>query len=331
MTNQAATRPRSATVVAEWENVRLAELDRARRMLAELARQVAALGSGLADGGTGGPVCVDVVIVYDSELFSDEAVRRSVEESLPEGASLPLRLLAAPGASYYEQKNRGAEVATGEVVVFLDSDVVPEEGWLQALLTPFSLAWVNAAAGNSYVEPVSLYAKAFALTWFFPLRDHEGRRGLVKHFYANNVAFRRGFFLARRFQEAEGETRGACARLAQSIWAEGGKIAYEGAARVSHPTPNGLRHYVERGIAQGRDNVVGGRRASRSVADVLRRYAKTLQSTTSRVIANRKAVDLSPAGVPLVVAVSWGFYTLAFVGEVASMVAPRFMSRRFQL
>ena len=149
-----------------------------------------------------------------------------------------MRLLPAPGASYYQQKNTGAAAATGDVVVFLDSDVVPEEGWLESILRPFALPWVRCAAGNSYVDTGSVYGKAFALTWFFPLRDHDGRRGLVAHFYANNVAFRRDFFLARGFADDGGLARGACRRLAESIRAEGHKIAYDGAARVSHPPPN---------------------------------------------------------------------------------------------
>ena len=201
-------RPRSVTVVVEWDNVRLSELGRARRMLAELDRQAEALARAGHREWQGRPVRVDIVLVFDSHRFDEATVRQAVADSSTPGTSLPMRLLPSHGASYYEQKNAGAAAATGEVVVFLDSDVVPEDGWLESILRPFALPWVQCAAGNSYVETGSVYEKAFALTWFFPLRDHDGRRGLVAHFYANNVAFRRDFFSPAGFR-TKAASRGA--------------------------------------------------------------------------------------------------------------------------
>jgi glycosyltransferase involved in cell wall biosynthesis len=324
-------RPRSVTVVVEWDNVRLSELGRARRMLAELDRQAEALARAGHREWQGRPVRVDIVLVFDSQRFDEATVRQAVADSSAPGTSLPMRLLPSPGASYYEQKNAGAAAATGDVVVFLDSDVVPEDGWLESILRPFALPWVQCAAGNSYVETGSVYEKAFALTWFFPLRDHDGRRGLVAKFYANNVAFRRDFFLARRFPDEGGLARGACQRLAESIRAEGRKIAYDGSARVSHPPPNGFRHYVERGVAQGRDNLLGGWHASRSPLASLRRWATAMSKATSRIWRGRKAVDLGALELPGALLVSWGYCTLMLVGEAGAMIAPQFMRRRFQL
>jgi hypothetical protein len=329
--NAADPRPRSVTVVVEWDNIRLSELDRTRRMLAMLDRQAVRLAGAGHSEWQGWPVRVDAVLVFDSARFDEAAVSGAVRESTAPDSTLPMRLLPVPGAAYYQQKNAGAAAAAGDVVVFLDSDVVPEEGWLEAIVRPFALPWVRVVAGNSYVETGTVYEKAFALTWFFQLRDHEGRRGLAPFFFANNVAFRRDFFLARGFGEDAGFTRGACRRLADSIRKEGYKIAYEGSARVSHPPPNGLRHYVERGIAQGRDNVLGGYRDDRSVAGVLGRWASTMGRMTSRIWRDRKAVDLGWLGLPGALAVSWGFYTLMHVGEAAALLAPQFMARRFQL
>jgi hypothetical protein len=324
-------RPRSVTVVVEWDNVRLSELGRARRMLAELDRQAEALARAGHREWQGRPVRVDIVLVFDSQRFNEAMVRQAVADSSAPGTSLPMRLLPSPGASYYEQKNAGAAAATGDVVVFLGSEVVPENRWLESIPRPFALHWVQCAAGNSYVATGSVYEKAFALTWFFPLRDHDGRRGLVAQSYANNVAFSRDFFLARRFPDEGGLARGACQRLAESIRAEGRKIAYDGSAWVSHPPPNGFRHYVERGVAQGRDNLLGGWHASRSPFAPLRRWATAMGKATSRIWRGRKAVDLGALKLPGALLVSCRYCTLMLVGEAGAMVAPRFMRRRFQL
>ena len=56
---------------------------------------------------------------------------------------------------------------------FLDSDVVPEPGWLDRLLDALAGPGVEVVAGGTYVEPVGLVGKTFALTWFFPLRGDD--------------------------------------------------------------------------------------------------------------------------------------------------------------
>lgn len=45
-----------------------------------------------------------------------------------------LKVLPTTGKRYYELKNYGATHIRSDVLVFLDSDVIPEDGWLEALL-----------------------------------------------------------------------------------------------------------------------------------------------------------------------------------------------------
>jgi len=77
-----------------------------------------------------------------------------VVDSAPE--VIPAEAVAAEwGARYVREKavgasrsrNTGARAATGEVVLFIDDDAIPEAGWRSALVAEFDDARVMAAAG----------------------------------------------------------------------------------------------------------------------------------------------------------------------------------------
>lgn len=57
------------------------------------------------------------------------------------------------------------------MIVFLDSDVIPEEGWLAGLLRAFRNPAVQVVCGGTYISLEGLYSKTVALFWFFPLRE----------------------------------------------------------------------------------------------------------------------------------------------------------------
>ncbi|WP_292065209.1 glycosyltransferase family 2 protein [Mesorhizobium sp.] len=46
---------------------------------------------------------------------------------------------ACPDGRYYQLKNNGVRLSEGDVVVFMDSDTVPERNWLSNLLAPFEV------------------------------------------------------------------------------------------------------------------------------------------------------------------------------------------------
>jgi len=116
-----------ATIVIEWENIQLAEADRCSTMLAELMRQIDAYPADAA----GNPAQFEVLLVFDEQKMTEADVREFCRQCIPNAArQATLRYVASPGLGYYEQKNLGAREAQGSIVVFLDSDVIPESGWL---------------------------------------------------------------------------------------------------------------------------------------------------------------------------------------------------------
>src|SRR6266576_3728 len=128
-----ATTSFAVSIVIEWYNVTHAELSRAKRMLAALKSQAASLFSGARDAiRLAAPL--DLVIVFDSENFEATRIRRFIDDVIGVCECLTLRYLPLPGANYCKQKNAGASIATGEIVIFLDSDLNPEPEWLVAFL-----------------------------------------------------------------------------------------------------------------------------------------------------------------------------------------------------
>src|SRR5262245_6327151 len=116
------------SVIVEWENAKLSELERARRMLAKLGAQ-------MAEAARERRLRADLSVIYDIDEIGP-AVPRSAIESEIDADAWPgtIALVPAPGQRYYEQKNAGARLARGGILIYLDSDVVPDDGWLAGLL-----------------------------------------------------------------------------------------------------------------------------------------------------------------------------------------------------
>jgi glycosyltransferase involved in cell wall biosynthesis len=97
---------------------------------------------------------------------------------------------------YYEAKLAGVRLATGEVVVFADSDLVYEAGWLEALLEPFGRSDTSFVSGETRVDITGLYTFSVATTWLFPRRYASNT---ATSLIANNAAVRRSALLACPF------------------------------------------------------------------------------------------------------------------------------------
>ena len=66
---------------------------------------------------------------------------------------VPARLLAEPARGSAHARNRGIAEAEGDVVVMIDDDVVPAEGWLARLLEPIVAGRCDAAGGRVVLDP----------------------------------------------------------------------------------------------------------------------------------------------------------------------------------
>lgn len=161
---------------------------------------------------------------------------------------------AALGTSYYKAKMVGAALATGDIVVYCDSDCIYEKHWLRNLLTPFTQDNnIQIVAGETTTRGRGPYGTAMALTYIFP--QFSGQKNLTKtcQYFLNNVAFRRDFLLKYPIPTDLPLYRGNCVIHAQNIRSLGYSIWRQPQARATHAPPNGLSHFFWRFLLIGHD------------------------------------------------------------------------------
>jgi Glycosyl transferase family 2 len=294
------------SVVVEWDNVRLAGPSRARAMLERLREELS------ADDRPD----LEVLLVHDGRPGDVSEAQRILAPS-----GVDVRVVSAPGCDYYELKNAGVRAARGGLVVFVDCDILPEPGWLGALLEPFSDPGVAVVAGATYLDRGSFWGRAMALASVFEPRAETAEVVPVARFSANSLAFRRETALAFPFPEVAGSSRASCVVLAHQLAEAGVGIVASRAARAAHPAPSGVRAAFVRALVHGRDTVVladagAGDRVSPRAG--IRRLGELLQSA----LRDRRRLGLSPLAVPFAAAIAVAYLGVAAAGAVLARVAP---------
>lgn len=233
----------SFSIVIEWETGGECGGDRAERCLAELNRQMHEVAPGCADAP-------ELILVPD---HSPQAVSDAAAAAA--GLDWPGRFEVAQPPSaldYYRKKNFGFSRSAGEIVLFVDSDLIPEAGWLRAMIEPFADAAKSVVVGRTHFDTGSLYERAMALFWIFDARCAGDLVRPTRRLVSNNIAFRRPLFSAMPFPERD-TYRGQCSELGARLHRLG-IILYEAtAARASHPAPPTARAFAERAFRAGRD------------------------------------------------------------------------------
>jgi hypothetical protein len=312
------------SVLIEWENVLQSSDDRAARMLRELGRQI---GASLRT--------FEVLVLFNPEQIDPTMVASAVRDHFAPGAHLDnatVRVVSVPGLHYYDLRNRGAEMAAGRAIVCLDSDVIPEPGWLAAITEPLlENPDINVLGGETHLDHEgSFIRKAFALGWTFPPRtDDDTLRADARQFWANNVAFRRSFFLANPYPTGgdSAECRTACYKLRRDLVRRGEPIYHAGRARVSHPAPDGAGKVVLHALIEGRDNGLlfeqrGYGRVRRSLRAIDFAFGR-VRRTWRQALRHRRGVGVAAWQVPGVVAVMGAYYGVGMLGTWSQAWLPR--------
>jgi glycosyltransferase involved in cell wall biosynthesis len=165
-------------LIYETENLSSVELENIYKSLASLAEQTLSLAQ------------ANEFLIIDGDYAPPEVI----EELSSKYPWISVKKI--PGIRYYEAKMKGAELATGEIVIYCDSDCTYNPSWLNNILSKFAEnSEINVIAGETATPIRNLYELAIALHYFFPRFSHQSEPYLSNHYFLNNVAFRRDFLL----------------------------------------------------------------------------------------------------------------------------------------
>lgn len=332
------------SIIVEWDNVRISELGRAKTMLANLVDQLEDLHRRALATSGGTPTDhlrwfvqpVELLVGYNDAEIDPAELQPIVRDFFDtQRAHAEVTLLPATDANYYRLKNTGVKQAKGDLIVFVDSDVIPESAWLENLVKPMVDANVQVVAGNTYLDANSFYTRTLALSFFFPLRADDGPMREQDWFFANNCAFRKQVLLDHPFPERTDQFRGQCDELARTLVSSGVKINWTPCARVHHPAPNGVRHFINRAVCEGHDfyleavHTEGKKRAT--LRKTLGRTKRRWTDAIRRIRRQHSRVGLSAAGVPGAMMVATSYYSFYLMGELLGRSSPSTVRRFFSI
>lgn len=234
-----------------------------------------------------------------------------------------VQCVSVPDGRYYELKNAGLAATARDVIVLLDSDTIPEAGWLRELVAPFADEGTIVASGYTYLGHATFVSRTLALIWIFPLRDHDARAAQRRALNVNNCALRAAWLKAHPFEIDHG-FKVSCTKFMRRL-NEAGVTLLRPPAYAQHAPLTGWRFLVWRALVTGRDS-------DRKYTDMkspsrLLRVLHAVQflwkmecRTIRRVVAHHRRVALPLWEVPAALVVGCGFYALAFLGQMARLV-----------
>lgn len=321
--------PASVSLIVEWDNALVSEAERNRAMLAAVAQEIASLDPALRSRS-------ELLFVFDDRLVPEAFVRSVLEAAKFDPLDMAQRFVAAPGRSYYQLKARGVRESQGEIVVFIDCDVIPAPGWLAALLAAFEREEVHAASGRTLVGPLeNVWDRAFSAFWIFHQPASTPRLVPIPEFYANNLALRRSIAEAEPFP-AMPTFRGQCAALGRRLVARGLGVYRVEHAAVSHPASRTWGELVNRAMCHGHDHAWwyergrGGRSPLAYLRVLLRVGAQLLRAWT-RILGRRRAVGLASTELPAALGLATAYHGVKLFAECLSLGHPRWVEARYRI
>lgn len=320
-----ANKGSSFAFVVEWENALQSGVSPTRQMLKVLQEQSIAHRPQPSQPP-------QLIILYDKHEVDRRLIDQIVAESIdPNVWDVMIDIVPTEGVKYYDLKNYGATLTDRDIVVFIDSDTVPEPGWLTAMLSAIDEPNRSVVCGNTYVTSDSFLGKATNLFWVFETRTKSDNLRELDYLYANNVAFKRSVLERHRFPNLE-SFRGQCYVLSEQLRRDGITIWRHDGARIAHPPPEGIAHFLKRAICEGHDEITIGRiRAAGTrhvkLAGSFDRFKGRIRMMLDRVVEHRRDLGLSWPGAVGAVAIGGVYVGFKLFGEMVTYVNPQIVRR----
>ncbi len=134
-------------------------------------------------------------------------------DSLSNQSHKPDEIIEVIGSALTVQRNEGIKVATGDIILFLDDDLIVNENFIKEIIYPFKFQYLNAMAVTGNVQTPAykqnilwdIYSRIFMLTHRakgrfqlsgFPENYHKNINYIYEGetLYGCNMAFRRKVF-----------------------------------------------------------------------------------------------------------------------------------------
>jgi glycosyltransferase involved in cell wall biosynthesis len=211
----------SFSIVYETENLSSVDLENIYRSLASIADQDIS------------PEQANEFLIIDGGYAPQEVIDE-ISSKYPW-----ISVKKVPGLGYYEAKMLGAKLATGEIIVYCDSDCVYGPNWLRNILSTFlQCAEINVVAGETSTPVRNVYELAIAMHYFFPRFTNQEQPYQSNYYFLNDVAFRRDFLLQYPIPTNLPLYRGNCNLHAFSFHTlSGNKIWKNPKAQAIHEPP----------------------------------------------------------------------------------------------
>lgn len=260
------------------------------------------------------PEAYEIIVVDDaSKDATAEVVEGYVETAKAQGISLRL-IRQRPNAGPARARNRGAAEASGEILIFTDSDCELTPRWLAEMLAPFGDPEISAVKGAYLSRQPELGAR-FAQAEFEERYRMLEAAETVDVVFSYSAAFRTEIFRSldgfdTRFPVADNEDTDLSWRLVEA----GHKAVFNPKALLYHRHPASLRQYYKKKISRGYWRVIVYRRfPGKAVKD-----SYTPQSLKLQILLTWGGVFLAVLG--LIWPGAWTLALLCWAGVLLSAV-----------
>ena len=192
------------------------------------------------------PACIDALLVQSilpNEIILVDDGSTDETKTMAEAYSL-VKVISQKNMGPANARNHGARAAKGDVIIFLDSDCVPEKNWVEEMLRPFADEKVAGVQGAYLTRQTSLVAR-------FEQADIEYRYERMKRakkldwIGSYSAAYRRKIFLDEKgFDETFPKASGEDAELSYRLAEKGYVLLFAPHAHVYHTHPAEVLHYL---------------------------------------------------------------------------------------
>jgi len=243
------------------------------------------------------PEAVEFIVVHVGSSAIDDLLA-----TLPDELASRVVMLDLDGlpSNYYQMKNAGAQIAKGEYLVFLDSDLVPVDGSFNDLLRPVEEGRYVAACGQAFFPTDSFLERCYAVFWMFPIYKFAETMG-KQQFLASNAVISRQWIIENGLFLQVGGFKVSCALMSRKLKDRGHSIAHPDVWFRHAVWSTSLRFFIWRAMVMGRDadkKLAYGTPGAMSVrtAGALRSFKQDIARLFNRHLRYGRKVGLGPLG-----------------------------------